>query len=213
MPYDKGCLFLLALEAHVGRPRFEVFIREYIARFRFGAITTEDFLGFTEERLPGALAAVDAPAWIDGHGVPANAPVSRSTLLDAIESLGGTVPDVEVASKWSPTEWQLYLDSVPHPVSYDTAKLLDTRFDLTRKTNYEVLCAWLLVALDARYDAVLPRTEALLGEVGRMKFLKPVYRALMSRPDTVAVARRAFERNAASYHPIARMVITPLVSG
>ena len=213
VPYDKGCLFLLALEAHVGRPRFEVFIREYIARFRFGAITTEDFLGFTEERLPGALAAVDAPAWIDGHGVPANAPVSRSTLLDAIESLGGTVPDVEVGSKWSPTEWQLYLDSVPHPVSYDTAKLLDTRFDLTRKTNYEVLCAWLLVALDARYDAVLPRAEALLGEVGRMKFLKPVYRALMSRPDTVAVARRAFERNAASYHPIARMVITPLVSG
>jgi hypothetical protein len=45
-----------------------------------------------------------------------------------------------------------------------------------------------------------------------MKFLKPLYRALMDRPETVAIARRAFERHAASYHPIARMVITPVVA-
>lgn len=212
VPYDKGCLFLLALEEHVGRARFEAFIHEYIATFRFGAITTEDFLAFTDRALPGALAAIDAPAWIDGHGIPANAPVSRSALLDAIESLGGAVPEADVAAKWSPTEWLLYLESIPHEVSRSTAEKLDARFDLTRKTAYEVLCAWLLVAIRAGYAPAWPRAEALLGEVGRMKFLKPLYRALMDHPETVAIARRAFERNAASYHPIARMVIAPVVA-
>ncbi len=211
VPYDKGCLFLLALEAHVGRPRFEAFIRRYIETFRFGAITTEEFLAFTERELPGALAAVDAPAWVDGEGIPANAPASRSKLLDAIESLAGRAPDDD-AARWSPTEWQLYLESLPTPAPRELAERLDARFDLTRKTNYEVLCAWLLVAIPARYDAALPRAEALLGEVGRMKFLKPLYRALMERPDTAPIARRAFARHAASYHPIARMVITPIVA-
>jgi leukotriene-A4 hydrolase len=212
VPYDKGCLFLLALEAHVGRPRFETFIREYIASFRFGAITTEDFLAFTERALPGALAAIHAPAWIDGEGIPADAPTSRSSLLDAIERLGGEIPDADVAARWSPTEWQLYLESIPHDVSLATAEALDARFGLTQKTSYEVLCAWLLVAIHAGYTAAYPRAEALLGEVGRMKFLKPVYRALMDRPETVEIARRAFQRHASSYHPIARMVIAPVVA-
>ncbi len=211
VPYDKGCLFLLALEAHVGRPRFETFIRDYIATFRFGAVTTEDFVAFTEKALPGALEAVDATAWIDGHGIPANAPVSRSTLLDAIEALGGAAPDEDTASRWSPTEWQLYLESLPGDTSLDTVRALDARFDLTRKHAYEVLCAWLLVAVRAGYEPAFQRAEALLGEVGRMKFLKPLYRALMDRPDTVAIARRAFTRCAPSYHPIARAVIAPIV--
>ena len=211
VPYDKGCLFLLTLEAHVGRARFEAFIREYIAAFRFGAITTDDFVAFAEKALPGALEAINAPAWIDGNGVPPNAPVSRSILLASIEALGGAVPDEETAARWSPTEWQLYLESLPHDTSLDTARELDTRFDLTDKHGYEVLCAWLLVAVRAGYTPAFPRAEALLGEVGRMKFLKPLYRALMDRSDTVEIARRAFARHAASYHPIARAVIAPIV--
>lgn len=211
VPYDKGCLFLMALEEKVGRPRFEGFIRRYIEAFRFGAITTEEFLAFTERELPGALAAIDAPAWVDGPGVPANAPAVRSKLLEAIGALGSRVPEESVASRWSPTEWQLYLEALPRPAPADTARLLDERFALTKRTNHEVLVAWLLVAIAARHDAVLPRVESLLGEVGRMKFLKPLYRELMARPDTAPLARRAFERHAASYHPIARAVIAPVV--
>ena len=66
-------------------------------------------------------------------------------------------------------------------------------------------------ALLAALNMVLPRVEAVLHDVGRMKYLKPLYRALMNRADTRDLARRCFERNMASYHPIARAVIAPML--
>ena len=212
VPYDKGCLLLLAIEEQVGRPRFDRFIRSYIETFRFGSITTDDFVAFTARELPGVLEAVNAPAWIDGQGVPPNAPAVRSKLLEAIESLGDRLPDAAVAARWSTTEWQLYLDALPRPLSSEAAARLDARFSLTARTNYEVLVTWLTVAIPAHHDAALPRAEALLGEVGRMKYLKPLYRALMARADTQPIARRAFERHQAAYHPIARAVVRAVVS-
>src|SRR5262249_26579154 len=65
VPYEKGYLFLRALEEAAGREAFDAFLAAYIGRFRFRSITTDDFLALAEERLPGALAKVDAPAWVD----------------------------------------------------------------------------------------------------------------------------------------------------
>ncbi len=64
----------------------------------------------------------------------------------------------------------------------------------------------------AGYRPVLDRLEAVLGEVGRMKYLRPLYRALWTRPETGrARAVECFERFAAGYHPIARQVVGNLV--
>src|SRR5436190_557540 len=83
VPYEKGYLFLRALEEAAGRDAFGAWLRDYLTTFAFGAITTDDFLAHIEGALPGALATVDAQAWIDGTGVPANAPRTRSAKLDA----------------------------------------------------------------------------------------------------------------------------------
>jgi len=47
----------------------------------------------------------------------------------------------------------------------------------------------------------------LLGRVGRLKFLKPLYDALAGRPDTRVLAQECFERYRGRYHPIAVTVI------
>ena len=78
---------------------------------------------------------------------------------------------------------------------------------LSQSRNAEILSGWLMLALESDYGAVLPRVEAFLGEIGRMKYLKPLYRALLARPATRELARRAFARYRESYHPIARHVI------
>ncbi len=211
VPYDKGYLFLRAMEDSVGRPRFDAFVRAYIRAFRFGAITTEEFLAFTAKELPGTLEAIDAPTWIDGAGVPATAPVQRSALLEALDALGTAPLPRATAERFSPTEWQLYLDGLPRPTPVDTLRTLDDTWALTASGNHEVLVSWLLVALESGHDAVLPRAERLLAEVGRMKYLKPLYRALLGRPATRDVARKAFARNAPSYHPIARAVVQSMM--
>lgn len=211
VPYEKGYLFLRCIEAHVGRARFDTFLRDYLGRHRFRSVTTEVFVAFTEERLPGALEAVSADAWLNGPGIPANAPRSTSARLEAVLSLGAEVPAASLADTWSPAEWQLYLESLPRPAPEGVCDALDKRFSLTGSGNAEIVFSWLTLAVESRYDVVLARVEQALGEVGRMKFLKPLYAALNDRPDTCALARRIFERHREGYHPIAQQLIRQML--
>ncbi len=207
IPYEKGYFFLCAIEAQVGRDAFVRWLRTYLDAFRFGAITTEDFEAHIEAALPGALAAVDARRWLDGVGVPPSAIVPRSSRLDAIEQLAGAVPPAELATRWTATEWSLYLESVPRPASEDTCRALDARYALTARGNYDVLVAWLTLALRSGYHAVIPRVREVLGAVGRMKYLRPLYTALAADPRTRAVASSAYAQHRASYHPIAQSMV------
>ncbi|WP_375757789.1 M1 family metallopeptidase [Corallococcus exercitus] len=204
IPYEKGYLLLRALEDAVGRPAFDGFLRRYLAKYRFQALTTEEFVRFTESELPGALAKVDADAYLNRPGVPESAPRPASARLEALEKLRGKVPSQADTKDWTPTEWQLFLESMPADTAKDVFRELDAKYALTASRNSEVLVAWLVAALRAGFDAPLGRAEEFLGEVGRMKYLKPLYSVLASSRDHRKVARAAFEKHGARYHPIAR---------
>ena len=207
VPYEKGYFFLRALEDAAGSEPFTRWLRSYLDTFRFQSITTEDFEAHFERALPGILAKVDARRWLDGPGLPDNAPRPRSPRLDAIERLGGAPPPEATARSWSATEWQLYLESVPRPASAALCRALDEQFGLTHSTNYEILVSWLVLALQSGYHAVLPRVEQVLASVGRMKFLRPLYVELARDERTRPLARSLFERLRAGYHPIARQLV------
>jgi leukotriene-A4 hydrolase len=207
VPYEKGYFFLRALEEAAGREAFTRWLRSYLEAFRFRSVTTDDFTAHLEQALPGLLGRVDAARWLDGEGVPDTAPRPRSARLAAIEQLGGALPDAELARRWSPIEWQLYLESVPRPASHALCGALAERFGLTASTNHEVLVSWLALALSSGYHRVVPRAEEVLGAVGRMKFLRPLYLALAGDERTRPIARRTYERFAPSYHPIARQCV------
>jgi leukotriene-A4 hydrolase len=207
VPYDKGNLFLRTLEAHVGRPRFEAFARRYFDAHRFTSITTDAFLAFVETELPGALEAVGWRAWVDGEGVPGNAPETRSAKLAAVEALGATAPNDLRGKEMSSTEWQLYLDRLPRAADPALLRDLDARFGLTQTGNMEVKVAWLELCLAAGDSSALPEVTRVLTSVGRMKYLKPLYDGLLARPETRGLAEETFARAAEGYHPIARAVI------
>ncbi len=213
IPYEKGYLFLRALEEAVGRPVWNDFLRKYVERFRFMSITTDDFLAYADKELPGALAKVDAPAWVHGAGVPANAPVPRSSRLDVIEAAirsGG--PPGEEAGSWTPTEWQLYLSSLPAPLDAATLQALETRWPHSESTNYEVLVTWLERRVASGDEQAWPRVEEVLAKVGRMKYLKPLYAALSQTDAGKTFARACFAKLRAGYHPIARQVVEALLA-
>ncbi len=207
VPYEKGYFFLRALEETIGREAFERWLQSYIAAFRFGAIVTEDFLAHFEAAHPGVLAKVGASRWIDGEGLPADAPVPRSEKLDAVQAAGVAVPDPSLARTWSPVEWQLYLEAGTRPI--EVCKQLDATYQLTNSTNYEVLVSWLALALRCGYLDVIPRVEEVLASVGRMKYLRPLYTALRD-VDRVR-ATSVFAANRASYHPIGRQMVAGLL--
>jgi leukotriene-A4 hydrolase len=203
IPYEKGYLFLRALEEAAGRKAFDAFLGRYMERFRFQSLTTEQLLDFVRAELPGALERIDAPSWVDGEGVPAGAPQVRSARLDRIEGLGAAAPDVVEAAKWSPWEWQVYLNRLPRPSPGALLETLDREFHLTEARNPEVLVSWLTVAVRSGHAGAIRRTEAFLGEVGRMKYLKPLYAALTAGPATRPIAEACAKRYRRRYHAIA----------
>jgi len=203
VPYEKGYLFLRAVEDVVGRAAFDGFLRRYMDRFRFQSLTTEELLDFMRRELPGALEAIDAPQWIDGEGVPASAPVARSERLARVQALGTETPAAEVAARWTPWEWTVYLNRLPRPSPPPVLEALDRSFGLTAARNPEVLVAWLTCAVRGGYAPAVRRAEAFLGEVGRMKYLKPLYAALIAGPGTRPVAEAVIQRYRRQYHAIA----------
>ena len=206
VPYEKGYFFLVTLEQAVGRAKFESWLKTYLDKFRFGAITTEDFLAHFEAAHPGVLAKVEAKQWLDGTGMP-EIPKPRSKKLEAIEAMGATPPPADVA--WTATEWNLYLESVPRPAPPELCRNLDAR--LTSSTNYDVLVAWLDLALKSGYTQVVPRVEEVVTAVGRMKYLRPLYTALAAKPGTREVAERLFAKLRPQYHPIAQVMVESIL--
>jgi hypothetical protein len=119
------------------------------------------------------------------------------------------VPEQLAVTSWTPAEWQLYLDAAPRPFAQCAA--LDERFALTKASNPEVLVAWLTLACESGYAPAAPRAAEVLGSIGRMKYLRPLYQALAQRPETKALARATFAKHEAAYHPIAQQVVRGLL--
>ena len=84
--YEKGCLLLLTLKQLVGRPRLDAFITKYFAHFTFQSIDTTRFAAYLTQTLltPEEEARLNLPGWLDGPGLPPNAPVARSARFAAV---------------------------------------------------------------------------------------------------------------------------------
>lgn len=211
VPYEKGYLFLKTLEQAAGRAAFDRLLETWLRAHRFDAASTEDFLALVEVTIPGLLAKVDAKAWVDGPGLPATYWRPESARLAAVRAIGARAPTADESKAWSPIEWHLYLEAMPKPSPLAICAELDERYGLTKTKNPEVLVAWLVLACESGYAPVLPRVEELLGHIGRMKYLKPLYTALAGREETRAVAREYFARFRAQYHPIAQQVVAAVL--
>ena len=218
VPYEKGFLFVALMEETAGREPFDAFVKKYIERFSFTSITTAEFEEFLSAEMPGLADQVRAEQWIHQAGLPDNAPVFTSDRLAMLEGLAkgwsdGARPEVAAAKTWSPEDWQIYLQAVPRKLPETDCAWLDENFALTNQGNCEILCNWLVIAANSGYEPTFDRISSFLGEVGRMKYLKPLFTALQGSEKTKEMAGKIFADNAAGYHPIARGGIERIING
>ncbi len=84
----------------------------------------------------------------------------------------------EKITEWTTHEWLYFLRGLPLELDASRMEELDSAYHLTRSGNDEILDQWLLMAIRNRYEAAYPRLEQFLIEVGRRKFVKPLYEAM-----------------------------------
>jgi len=220
VPYEKGFQFLWRIERQIGRPAFDEFLKKYIATFKFQSIDTEMFLNFLKANVQGIENEVDLQVWTEGTGIPSDAMEPVSNIYSKIVSLAnefklGRMPREDEVADWQGQEWELYLENLPKSVEASQLSALDARYALAESKDYEVKVAFLQLAITSRCRDYHSEVEKTLKEVGRMKYLRPLYTALVQsigNEEEKVFAKRVFSEARDSYHPIAQGVVESILS-
>ncbi len=211
IPYEKGYLFLRSLEEAVGRERWDAFLRKYFDTFAFQTMTTETFTSYLNQQLikndSSLMASVNVDEWVYKPGLPASIPIITAEAFIRTEELAksfldGTWPSHPALIKWTTQEAQLFLRDLPKPLSRKQIKELDGQFKFTEGGNSEILQEWFPHAIASNHAEAYPALEKFLTRVGRLKYLKIMYAALVQTPEGLAFAQRVYAKARPGYHSI-----------
>jgi len=219
--YDKGAEFLRTLEHAVGRERFDAWLRQWFDNHAFEPATS----AMIYEDMRTNLARDEAEAkqlrlreWIYEPGLPDNAlrpdPAAFATVDAAATAYvaGRTIPAATEWRKWSSAERQRFLQKLPRELSAQELKALDGQLALSATGNNEELFLWLELALANRYEPAVPKAEAFLAEVGRAKFVRPLFATLMEEGAWgQPIAKRIYAKTRPSYHAVTRASVDKVV--
>jgi leukotriene-A4 hydrolase len=209
--YEKGALFLAVLEQSYGRDVFDRFLERWFREHAFTSVTTAQFERFAGQHLD---AKSDMSAWIHGPGLPATPKREGDVFADVDaamkEFVAGRRAKELPTAKWSPHEWLHFLHALPDALPLDRLRELDREYALTKSGNAEVLALWLEVGVRHGYREVDDRLRRFLVGVGRLKFLEPLYGALLDvhrENDAIEIYGEARP----GYHPITQRSLDKLL--
>jgi imidazolonepropionase-like amidohydrolase len=214
--YQKGRFFLRAVEASVGRARFDAFLRAYFDRFAFGTMTTDRFVAYLKaELLVPAKSSFDPATWIDQPGLPAIADPQSDAFARVdreLERLArGTAPAALATQGWVTQQWMRFLRGLPETTTTAELARLDATFHFNDSGNSEVQTAWFLRAIAAHHTAAYGKLEQFLVKVGRRKFLRPLYAELAKTAEGRAFARKVYAKARPGYHSVSQGAIDAIL--
>ncbi|KAL0397709.1 UNVERIFIED_CONTAM: Leucine aminopeptidase [Sesamum calycinum] len=136
--------------------------------------------------VPGIENHIDLKVWTEGTGIPPDAMEPASDIYAEIVSLAN--------------EFKVLA--------------LDARHRLSESKDYEVKVAFLQLAIASRCSNYYSEVEKTLKEVGRMQYLRPLYKALVQgtgKEEEKTFAKRVFSEACSCYHPIAQGVVEAIL--
>ncbi|CAG2108930.1 unnamed protein product [Medioppia subpectinata] len=214
VPYYKGHTFLFYLEQLLGGPEvFEPFLRTYIDNFKYKVIETNDFRSFLQNYFSDnkeALSRIDWGLWINGTGMPHIIPDYDQTLAkECIELANRWIAaadtdwsqfranDISAMDAWQRVEFLNNLLAAPEgKISAAKVEAITRTYGLQDNHNSEIRCLWLRLSLAAHCKAYTADAVQFITSQGRMKFVKPIYKALYAWDETRQLAVDTFKANA-----------------
>ena len=209
--YDKGYFFLRLLEETVGREAFDDFLKTYFTTHAFQVMDTDRFLTYLDETLLTSeelRQQVNVAAWVDRVGLPANWPSVSSARIERVDAtlnawINGTTASSELPwNEWLYQERYRFLSNLPDNTSSERLAELDATWGINATGNNEVLFAWLEQAVRSQHAPAYDRLRTFLVNVGRRKFLTPLYRAMLES-DQRDLAVDIYGQARGNYHSVA----------
>lgn len=224
VPYEKGSSLLHLIEGLAGEAKFAKFFKAYVKKYRFKTLTSADFRAFATAQLgEKTLKSVDWRAWFHAPGDVPVRPALDTSLAKRAEDLAaawraGAPPPADDFGTWTNDERVAFLDALGAngddgnaEAGLDAAALraVDARYGLTGTANAELRSRWCKLLLAAGAATAGPLVVDFLTSQGRMKFVRPLYRALAKSPMPGAkdLAVDTFVAHADFYHPICRKMV------
>jgi len=104
--------------------------------------------------------------------------------------------------EWIYQERYRFLSNLADDTPTERMAELDAAWGIGSTGNNEVLFAWMEQAIRSNYTPTYPRVESFLIEVGRRKFLTPLYRA-MKETGQMEMALDIYGKARGGYHSVA----------
>jgi len=219
--YEKGNNLLLVIEREVGREKFDAFLKTYFAKHAFKTITTEQFLDYYKANLvkdnSEEAKRIQIEKWIYNPGLPENYVKISSTRFAAVDQevekwKAGTPPSKLSTKNFTTNEWLRFLNTLPDSMSAAQMRELDEVFHFSNSGNSEILFAWFEHAIPSHYEAAYGSIENFLINVGRRKFVKPLFSALVKTPQGKEMAKRIYAKARPNYHSVTANTIDEILN-
>jgi leukotriene-A4 hydrolase len=236
VPYEKGYIFLCYIETLISKDEFNKFIPHYFTTWKGKSLNSYDFkatlLDFftSNSTVAKKLEEIDWDKWFYGPGFPTWKPDFDTSLVDAPLKLAAewekftTTPDGEDpnfgpvwtdVADFSANQIVVFLEKVllfEKPLPIPHASYMGSIYNVKDSENVEISSRYYQIEMLAGDFNIIPFVKEMLARVGRMKFVRPLYRGLV-KMGAVDEAIAAFERNKDFYHPICRQMIVKEIFG
>ncbi|KAJ6780990.1 hypothetical protein PWT90_08222 [Aphanocladium album] len=218
--YEKGFHFLYYLDRLVGRDNFDKFIPHYFTKWAGKSLDSWEFKdtfvdffdSLGDESLKQRISTIDWEGRLHSPGLPPK-PDFDTTLAKQCYDLAekwkdsSFEPSAKDIEGLTANQVQVLLGEIQAQkgLSAERAQQLGAVYNFISSKNVEVLAAYYRIALEANDPTCVYGVAELLGRVGRMKFVRPLFRALNDVNRDLAL--ETFVKNKDFYHPICRGMV------
>jgi leukotriene-A4 hydrolase len=111
-------------------------------------------------------------------------------------------------SSWLANQSVVFLERIQtfdESLPVEDIELMGKVYGFDKSANVELVSRYFGIGLKAKVESLYQPTADLLGTVGRMKFVRPLFRLLNEVDRDLAI--KTFEKNKDFYHPICRGLV------
>lgn len=219
IPYEKGFFFLKGIENAIGREKFDTFLKYYFNKYAFKSISLSEFENELNHQIikgdTSLKSKINAYAWIYQPGLPQNFKAPKSYVFTQIDRIQKNLTLANISglkNKISSTNERLYfIKTLPQSIDKDKLTALDKEFGFTNSGNAEIQSAWYTLAIKNNYTPAYSKIEEFLINVGRRKFIIPIYKELINTTEGKKKATEIYKKARPNYHPVAYNTIDDLI--